>query len=60
MLYVIDTTFPLNMNMHYTAFSRAKNALHLVGSREHFNGRKARLKEEVKNSFIESWLEQKC
>ena len=40
-LYVIDTTFPLNMNMHYTAFSRAKKALHLVGSREHFNGRKA-------------------
>lgn len=57
-LYVIDTPYPLNMNMHYTAFSRAKKKLHLFGSREHFNGRKARLKEEVKNSFVESWLKQ--
>lgn len=58
-LYVIDSPYPLNMNMHYTAYSRTKKELHLFGSRDHFNGRKARLKEEVKNSFVESWLEQK-
>lgn len=57
-LYVLEDGFPLDMNMHYTAYSRAKKNLHLFGSRDYFSGRKARTKAPRKNSFVAEWLEE--
>ena len=55
-LYVLDHDFPIDLNMHYTAYSRAKQKLHLFGSREYFNGRRARTPVRTKNSFVAQWL----
>lgn len=57
-LYVLEDEFPLDMNMHYTAYSRAKKNLHLFGSRDYFCGRKARTKAPRKNSFVAEWLHE--
>ena len=56
-LYVLGHDFPIDTNMHYTAYSRAKKHLHLFGSRDYFGGTRARTPVRKKNSFIAKWLE---
>ena len=44
-IYVIDNYIGMvNMNLHYTAYSRAKKDLYLIGNKMGFNGIKARKK----------------
>lgn len=59
-LYVLDTDYPLNKNMQYTAYSRAKEYLHLFGSHNYFNGKNARKTALTRQSFIAQWLADLC
>ena len=46
----------LSKNLNYTAYSRAKRKLYLVGSLQMFNGRSARLEARRQNTYIAEWL----
>ena len=46
----------LSKNLNYTAYSRAKRKLYLVGSLQMFNGRSARREARRQNTYIAEWL----
>ncbi len=52
-LYVVpDNTSFLNMNMNYTAYSRAKDKLYLIGNRYSFEGGNAKKGKESINTIL--------
>ena len=55
-LYVLGSNWYMNMNMHYTAYSRAKKQLHLFGPRYYFCDDKSRTAVPRRNSYVPSLL----
>jgi len=58
-VYVQYSTTPgrmLSKNLNYTAYSRARKKLHLIGNLRWFNGACARKDVERRNTFIVDWL----
>ena len=51
-IYVGKNDNRLDLNINYTAYSRAKNKLYLLGLIDCFNGLNVREKSEERNTFI--------
>lgn len=51
-IYVGKSHNRLDLNINYTAYSRAKNKLYLIGLIDCFNGENVRKKSEERNTFI--------
>lgn len=60
-IYVGKNHQRLDLNINYTAYSRAKNKLYLIGIIDCFNGENAREKSEERNTFINlNYMKRTC
>jgi ATP-dependent exoDNAse (exonuclease V) alpha subunit len=60
-IYVGKNVNRLDLNINYTAYSRAKEKLYLIGLIDCFNGKNARKKSEERNTFINlNYMERTC
>lgn len=50
-IYVCKSAYHLDMNINYTAYSRAKNKLYLIGNIDCFNSDRVRKKSKPRNTF---------
>jgi len=51
-IYVCKNPYHLDMNINYTAYSRAKNKLYLIGNIDCFNSDRVRKKSKPRNTFM--------
>lgn len=51
-IYVCKNVYHLDLNINYTAYSRAKNNLYLIGNIDCFNSERVRKKSKPRNTFI--------
>ena len=58
-IYVCKNNYYLDLNINYTAYSRAKEKLYLIGNINCFNSDKVRNKSEPRNTFISLEYENK-
>ena len=57
-IYVCKSNYYLNLNINYTAYSRAKNKLYLIGNINCFDSDKVKEQSEKRNTFISYAYEQ--